>query len=290
MTREYTRRFHVHGYEVGAASRVHDSVFLNYVQQAAFEASADAGYDTRRYQALGTIWVIRQQTIVYLVPLFYDDAVDLTTWVSDVRRVRSHREYDLRRVSDGRLVALARADWVYLDAGTRFPRRVPVELVDAFKPDDRSALDLAPPLEPRREVSGRPFVYRHSVKGYELDDLRHVNNANYLNWLNQARLTALAEVGFSWVEGSVQLQGLGLALSPDRYEIEYFTPAVAGDLVEIHSLVTSVGTTQLTWTHQIRRGEDRLVEARATVYCETDGGERVGVPEALLAVMCRPQG
>ncbi len=178
MTRIYRRRYRVRGYEVDASSRVHDSVYLNYIQQAAFEASADVGYDTRRYDALGTIWVIRQQNIVYLTPLGYSDEVELTTWVSDFRRVRSHREYELRRVSNQELVAVAQADWVYIDVVTLFPRRIPPDAVEKFQANGRRALDSAPPSEPAAPVDGRPFLYRHRVKAYELDNLRHVNKIN----------------------------------------------------------------------------------------------------------------
>lgn len=287
MTRVYRRRFLVRGHEMDATGRVHDSVFLHYVQQAAFEASADAGYDTRRYDALGTIWVIRRQIIVYLAPLTYTDTVEVTTWVSDIRRVRSHREYELRRVSDERLVALARADWVYIDAATQFPRRIPREAAEAFRPNGKCALDAAPPLEPAQELKSRVFLYAHRVKSYELDNIRHANNANYLNWLNQARLDALADVGFPLGEGAVLLQKLGLMPSPVCYEIEYFIPAVGGDQVEVQSQVVGVGETQLTWIQKICRGNERLVEARATIFFEDAGFAPVPLPRALLdALSC----
>jgi acyl-CoA thioester hydrolase len=268
-----------------ATSHVHDSVFLNYVQQAAFEASADAGFDTRRYSALGTIWVIRQQTIVFFVPLTYGDTVEVTTWVSDMRRVRSHREYELRRASDNRLVAVAQADWVYIDATTFFPRRIPQEAVEKFQPNGRSALDLTLPLEPAEVVEGRAFVYHHRVKGYELDNLRHVNNANYLNWLNQARLDALAEAGFRLGADQARFHGLGVMISPVRYEVEYYSAAVADDVVQVNSQLVAAGKTQLTWVHQIRRDAERLVEARATVCFEGRDGKAVPLPATLLEAM-----
>jgi acyl-CoA thioester hydrolase len=285
MTRIYRRRFLVRGYEIDASGRVHDSVFLHYVQQAAYEASSDAGYDIRKYNALGTVWVIRRQTIVYLAPLTYNDVVEATTWVSDMRRVRSHREYELRRVSDEWPVALARADWVYIDTATQFPRRIPREAAEAFQPNGKCALDAAPPLEPTQELKGRVFLYAHRVKSYELDNIHHANNANYLNWLNQARLDALADVGFPLGEGAVQLQNLGLMPSPVRYEIEYFIPAVGGDHVEVQSQVVGVGETQLTWAHEIRRGEERLVEAEATVCLQEEDGVPVPLPAGLLNVL-----
>ena len=180
MTRIYRRRFLVRGHKMDATARVHDSVFLHYVQQVAYEASSDAGYDIRTYNALGTVWAIRQQTIVYMAPLTYNDVVEAATWVSDMRRVRSHREYELRRVSDERLVALARADWVYIDTATQFPQRIPREAAEAFRANGKCCLGAAPPLEQTQEFNGRSFVYTHRVKSYELDNIRNVNKDNSL--------------------------------------------------------------------------------------------------------------
>jgi acyl-CoA thioester hydrolase len=285
MTRIYQRRFRVRGYEVGANNCIHDSVFLNYVQQAAFEASADAGYDTRRYDALGTIWVIRRQSIGFLAPLSYNDAVVAATWVSDVRRVRSHRETELHRLEDDSLVALARTDWVYIDAITLFPRRISSDVIEAFEPNGQSVMDKAPPLEELRPLAGRQFVVQHRVKKYELDNLQHVNNANYLNWLYQARADALAGVGFPFNESSTQLVGLGLTPTPVRYEIEYFQPVTGGQRVEVCSQVISSGETQLHWRHEIRRGETRLVEAVATICLTDKAGNSVSLPADVLAAL-----
>jgi acyl-CoA thioester hydrolase len=270
-THVYRRRFSVRGYEMSANGHVHDRVFLNYVQQAAFEASADAGFDTRRYDAMGALWVIRKQTIAFLAPLTFGDTVEAKTWVSDIRRVRSHRECELRRVSDGQLVALTRVDLVYIDAASPFPRRIPIQVQEALKPNGVSALDAAPPLEAAQEIDGRAFVYHHHVKSYEQDNLRHVNNANYLNWLSQARLDAMGEA----------------EPSPVRYEIEYFVPTVAGDRVEVHSRVVAAGETQLTWEHEVRRGEARAVKASATICFVGEGGAPVPLPTGLLEALIR---
>ncbi len=288
MTHIYRRRFAVRNYEMGPASHAHDSIFLNYVQQAAFEASADAGFDFQRYHELGALWVIRRQTIAYLAPLTQGDTVEVTTWVSDIRRVRSHREYELRRVSDGRLVAVARVDWVYVDAQAFFPRRVPPAVQDALQPNGVSALDSAPPLEPAKEVDGRLCIYRHRVKSYEMDRLRHVNNANYLKWLNQARLDALGEMGIGY--GSPRSEAEGdwvLEPSPVRYEIEYFVPTVAGDQVEVHSRVVAAGESQLSWEHEVWRGEERAVKASATICLAGEGGAPAPLTRALLEALAR---
>jgi acyl-CoA thioesterase FadM len=92
-----------------------------------------------------------------------------------MRRVRSHREYELRRLSDDSLVAVAQADWVYIDAATLFPCRIPAEAEEAFRPNGCCALDNVSPPEETQSVDGRRFVYHHRVKSYELDNLHHVN-------------------------------------------------------------------------------------------------------------------
>jgi len=145
-------------------------------------------------------------------------------------------------------------------------------MVAAFQPNGVSALDAAPPLEPTRQMDGPSFIYPHRVKSYELDNLGHVNNANYLNWLNQARLEAWDQAVSrqrSAVSGQPSAVSSQPSLTPLRYEIEYFLPAVAGDNVEVHSRVVAAGETQLTWTHEIRRGAEQLATARATVGFES---------------------
>jgi acyl-CoA thioester hydrolase len=122
MTRAFTRRFKVREYELDSFGHVNHAVYIKYLQEAAIEASADAGYDMDWYKAAGTQWVIRKLTARYHTPALYGDELEVTTWVSDLRRVRSQREYDVRRVSDGQRVLRARHDWVYMDMSTDRPR------------------------------------------------------------------------------------------------------------------------------------------------------------------------
>jgi acyl-CoA thioester hydrolase len=287
MTHVYCRSFCVRGYEIGATYRIHDRVMFNYIQQAAFEASADAGYDTRRYDQLGATWVIRKQRLAWLAPVTFGDVVKVRTWVSDVSRVRSHREYELTRDTDQSPVGLAQADWVYIDARTLFPRRIPPEMMERFQPNGVNALDGAPPLEPAERVEGKVYLYHHRVKYYETDNLRHVNNANYINWLGQARLDALAAASASLELEPTGLHspGSGLFPYPIRCEIEYFVPAVAGDQVEVTSRVVSVGESQVTWQQQVQQDGEKLAEARVTVCYEDLDRQPVTVPDPLLAAL-----
>ncbi|MGH7455881.1 MAG: acyl-CoA thioesterase, partial [bacterium] len=119
--RQYIRRFRVRHYELDSFSHVNNAVYANYMQEAAIEASTEAGYSPAWYREHGTGWVIRQLSIRYHFQAAYGDELVVTTWVSDVRRVTSNREYDIARASDGAQVARARVNWVYIDLKTGQP-------------------------------------------------------------------------------------------------------------------------------------------------------------------------
>lgn len=53
------------------------------MQEAAFDASAAAGYDMQRYKSLGHLWLARQTEIEYLRPVVYNQEVEVKTWISD---------------------------------------------------------------------------------------------------------------------------------------------------------------------------------------------------------------
>ena len=73
--------------------------------------------------------------------------------------------------------------------------------------------------------------------------------------------------------------------SPVRYEIEYFVPAVAGDLVEVRSRIVAVGETLLTWEHEVYRGQERSVRASATICLAGDDGLPAPLSESLLEAL-----
>jgi acyl-CoA thioester hydrolase len=139
---KHTRAFRLRFYECDAYGHLNNTTYLRFMQEAAFDASAAAGYDMARYDALGHYWLIRETEIEYLQPLRYGDSVDVTTWIEDFRRVRSRRIYEFRHAGSSALVARAASDWVYINRATGKPATIPRELIGAFFPE--GAPDMAP--------------------------------------------------------------------------------------------------------------------------------------------------
>jgi acyl-CoA thioester hydrolase len=103
MALTHTSYFTIREYECDAYGHLNQANYARLMQEAAIQASAAVGYDKARYDALGTVWLARQTTIEYLLPVLAGDEVALRTWVADFRQIRSLRRYEFYR--DETLVA-----------------------------------------------------------------------------------------------------------------------------------------------------------------------------------------
>ena len=102
------------------------------------------------------------------------------------------------------------------------------------------------------------------VRGYHLDVYQHVNNARYLEFLEEARWQWLEEVeAFHW------LQEQKLAFVVVNININYRRPAVLGDVLTIDSEITQLnGKSGLITQRVLLAGQDTVVaDAALTFVC-----------------------
>ncbi|MDQ3817802.1 MAG: acyl-[acyl-carrier-protein] thioesterase [Acidobacteriota bacterium] len=256
--RKYTRAFRVRHYELDSFGHVNNAVYANYLQEAAIEASADAGFTPAWYEEKGTGWVIRELSIRYHLQASYNDELEVTTWVSNIRRVSSTREYLIERASDKARVARARVNWVYLDMKRGKPARVTDDFVRALEPSGEWE-ELGIRLQnPRKTDDAFRYRAHRRVQTYELDALHHVNNAVYLNWIEQAYFDALRAAGHPI---SHQREAGWWALQ-GGHEIEYFEAAFDNDEIEIVSWVCEMGRVRGSWIHEIYNAATKKLLAR----------------------------
>ncbi|MDR0503058.1 MAG: acyl-CoA thioesterase [Treponema sp.] len=112
------------------------------------------------------------------------------------------------------------------------------------------------------------------VRTYECDSYKHVNNANYLNYLEFARYEFLKDVGFDY-EKAVTL-GYGVYIA--KIEIEYKKPAFTDDTLVIKSRPVKKGAVSGTIEQNIWRGEDLLIRAKVTWAFVNSKGAPVKIP------------
>ncbi|MER2045367.1 YbgC/FadM family acyl-CoA thioesterase [Pantoea agglomerans] len=102
------------------------------------------------------------------------------------------------------------------------------------------------------------------VRGYHLDVYQHVNNARYLEFLEEARWEWLEEVeAFHW------LQEQKLAFVVVNININYRRPAVLGDVLTIDSEITQLnGKSGIIAQRVLLAGQESVVaDAALTFVC-----------------------
>jgi len=106
------------------------------------------------------------------------------------------------------------------------------------------------------------------VRTYECDSYNHVNNANYLNYLEFARYEFLKAIGFNY-EKAIK-SGYGTYIS--RIEINYKKPAFTDDELVIKTKPVKRGAVSGVLSQEIRRGDDLIIEAKVTwVFVDSKG-------------------
>jgi acyl-CoA thioester hydrolase len=283
MPLTHTRRFRIRFYECDAYSHVNNSNYARYMQEAAFDASAAAGYPDEEYQRLNLLWLIRDTEVEYLRPLRYGDTAEVTTWVEDFRRVRSRRRYEFRRAGEDEVLARGVTDWVLLDRITLRPVSIPKDLQQAFFPE--GVPDQAARREPFPNPPAPPpgaVTVRRPVAWIDIDPAQHVNNARYFTFMEEAGIQAAAQFGFS-MDNYLQ-KGLGTVARQTR--IEYKQPAVLGDTLEITTYLSNVRPIRARRHYIIRRQSDQALLAQAYVnwvFIDLNTGRPVRMPEELMA-------
>jgi len=105
-----------------------------------------------------------------------------------------------------------------------------------------------------------PHVTRIKVRGYHLDLYGHVNNARYLEFLEEGR--------WSWVEERGDLAGFmkgGYGFSVVNININYRRPAFLGDELEILTSLKGLGNRSGVVRQVVRMAGTDTVVAEADV-------------------------
>jgi len=283
MSLTHIRTFRVRYYECDAYGHVTEANYVRYMEEAAFAASAAAGYSMERYAALDRGWLVYETEIEYLGPLYYDDRVEVKTWVQDFRRVRSRRAYELRLAGTGQLAARAGTDWVYMQLSTRRPVVIEDDLKAAFFPE-------GPPqsLAARRRFPPSPpppagaFRWQRRVEWRDLDAAGHVNNAVYVDYIQEGWRRMMAAQGWPLE----RLRAEGVTLRARRQQLEYKVPALLDEDLEIETWLSEAAADSVLCHAAIRRaGDGRLVLRGRTLYValEPEGQGLAVLPPGLVA-------
>ena len=127
----YTKTFIIPQNAIDENGHVNNVAYVQWMQDIAVEHYESIG-GTRPTQMVVATWVVREHRIEYLLPAFAGEAIEIKTWVENIRRVRSLRKYEFMRIADKKTLVRGETDWVFVDLQTGAPRAIPDEVSKTF--------------------------------------------------------------------------------------------------------------------------------------------------------------
>jgi acyl-CoA thioesterase FadM len=208
------RTYRVRFDEAGPDGNLRSGGYLRFAQDLAWIHSESAGFGRDWYAERGLFWLVRGVELEILDPIEFGSELVVSTQVIGFRRVIARRKSEIRRVGSERVVAEALTDWVLLNDAGR-PVRPPEEIPEAVGTvSDLTPFRVAIP-QPPADAQGRTFVVRRT----ETDPMAHVNNAGYLDYLDEQYLSVFEAP----IEAPLP--------SPRRYRAEFVGSAPPGTLL-----------------------------------------------------------
>jgi len=217
--------------EAGPDGLIRTSALLRYAQDVAWRHSEALGFDRQWYLARGRWWVVRAVDLEIVAPVAMGRTLAVSTAVVGHRRIWARRLADAR-LGGGPVAQLGArivTDWVILDDAGRLVR-IPADFGLSFTNPELPGeiLRVAGPAG-----QGHVSEIRFGVRPHDLDPMGHVNNAAYLDWVEEGLLAAGAQPG----------------VVPRRARLEYLASAAPGDEIVVGTTLDGLG-----WSSNIRRG------------------------------------
>jgi acyl-CoA thioesterase FadM len=231
------------------------SAFLRYMQDVAALDAEDAGL------AGNGNWIIKRTILDFREPVQVHTQLEVTTYGIGFTRITAQRGYEARIVGKEQTAPLisARTLWVYLDARGR-PTRLPEGTAQIWFPDEpRPQHQEAPwPAFPQ----STPDIAEFTVRFSDTDSMRHMNNAAYVEALDDAAWEVYRRAGITPDTAMINVF---------HYDIEYIESARLGEQLVVESWFDPFPSPgkEFMKQQQIKRGGVTLVRARSQCIWRT---------------------
>ena len=118
--------------DIDELGHVNNAVYLRYVEACGRAHSDGLGLTLEVFKDHGVVPVIRKHEITYHRPATLGDKLLISTQVAKIGGPRAVRHNQVRLAEGKTLLVDVITEWVWLDAVSGRPKRVPREVLEAF--------------------------------------------------------------------------------------------------------------------------------------------------------------
>ena len=124
----FSHQFTVTAADIDAQGHVNNVRYLQWIQDVAVAHWLSKATDSQKAEI---VWVVLRHEIDYLKQAFENEKITAVTWVGAPKGAKWERLTEIRRGDE--ILVKAKSIWVALDAKRLRPRRVDLELKEAFE-------------------------------------------------------------------------------------------------------------------------------------------------------------
>ena len=121
----FTQRWAVEWRDVDPDQSLNIAAYVDYLLEFVLNAAAACGWSFEHSHNEGFASYIRRQWLRLQEPVRLGDELELTTWISNVKRATVMRHFTIQRVGDGKQIGQSHTLWACVDPKTGRPIRIP---------------------------------------------------------------------------------------------------------------------------------------------------------------------
>ncbi len=195
----WTEETTVKSYETDFQARWRPACVFQAMQEAAAHHAEHLGFSYQGMLAANRIWILSRVKVRFTELPRLQERVLIRTWPKGIQqKVFFMRDFELM-AADGRPLAMATSAWILINPTAR--RMLPPAALGAEVPDNGGLAAIDEPLE-RIHLPAGMAERRQERAGYNaIDQLGHVNNARYVEWVTECfPLEQYAQGGLDWLQ------------------------------------------------------------------------------------------
>lgn len=131
-------------------------------------------------------------------------------------------------------------------------------------------------------ISDSIYRYDFTIPESAIDENGHVNNVNYVQWMQDAAVRHFESIG-----GNTPKHEAGGTRVVHSHKIEYLTPAYAGEEIEVRTWIADVRRVRSTRKYEfVRKSDDKTLVKGETdwVFANIKSGRPMAIPDEVARV------
>ena len=200
----YSEDFKIRASEVDTSGNITWASICSLFQEVAGNHALILNFDITDLHKKGLTWVLHRMDIKTNRFPKWRETITVETWPAAGDALRAYRNYRILDV-DGNVLGACLSYWMMINMETRRPTRMTEDILNMRLSDREHVLPVRAGKIPKfDEPSSQKEIL---VRKSDLDMNQHVNNARYLEWmqepLNEGQISRIKKVDIIFMKESV---------------------------------------------------------------------------------------